>query len=106
MRSFFKSLNETGNLEASITLFCGVLMVGLILAFAMSQGTPKAEAGNPTYPPREQVRGHISSDDLRDGVTSFTITAQSGHKVDCIYIQDFTSQGMGMDISCDWGNTR
>lgn len=81
------------------------IAVAIIAALAI--WVVASEAAGPATP-REQWPGHISSNDLRNGVTAIEVTVR-GRKVPCVYAAGQNGSGGwsgGAAITCDWVASR
>lgn len=75
-------------------------IIGNTIAWAVSTTNPP--------PIKEQYPGHISGNDLRNGITTFDMKVH-GEWVSCIYASGTGSSGGfsgGVALSCDWNNQR
>lgn len=99
---WWEPANQGGTIVGMGSFLC--LGVILIVAF-LTSGTAPVQASNPTFPPREQVPGHISGNDVRDGITTVDLTVH-GEKVTCIYMVWDGSYAGGPAITCDWQHQR
>lgn len=56
-------------------------------------------------PIKEQYPGHISPDDLHNGITTFDMNVH-GAWVSCIYASEVGGRSGGVALSCDWNSQR
>lgn len=80
----------------------GACLLAAFFTWLIFVWSPSGHSSGVTVNPPQQTVGHVSGNDLRDGITAVEVTVR-GRKVPCVYVQQvIAGSNPAVSITCDW----